>query len=79
MQIGQIQKIGIDGNRALLELRINPEVPIFAETCASPQMKGLLGEKFSSCASPRQGRRCPRARRSPASTRASTSARRSTR
>ncbi|WAS95913.1 MlaD family protein [Nannocystis punicea] len=59
VQIGQIQKIGIDGNRALLELRINPEVPIFAETCASPQMKGLLGEKFLQLRQPDTGTPLP--------------------
>ncbi|MCY1009131.1 MlaD family protein [Nannocystis pusilla] len=59
VQIGQIQKIGIDGNRALLELRINPEVPIFAETCASPQMKGLLGEKFLQLRQPEAGTPLP--------------------
>lgn len=59
VQIGQIQKIGIDGNRALLELRINPDVPIFAETCASPQMKGLLGEKFLQLRQPEAGTPLP--------------------
>ncbi|MCY1071128.1 MlaD family protein [Nannocystis sp. RBIL2] len=59
VQIGQIQKIGIDGNRALLELRIDPDVPIFAETCASPQMKGLLGEKFLQLRQPGAGTPLP--------------------
>ncbi|MDC0721026.1 MlaD family protein [Nannocystis bainbridge] len=59
VQIGQIKKIGIDGNKALLELRINPDVPIFAETCASPQMKGLLGEKFLHLRQPDSGTTLP--------------------
>lgn len=59
VQIGQIRKIGIDGNQALLDLRINPDVPIFAETCASPQMKGLLGEKFLHLRQPKSGTPLP--------------------
>jgi phospholipid/cholesterol/gamma-HCH transport system substrate-binding protein len=59
VQIGEIKKIGIDGNEALLELRIDPEVPIFAETCASPQMKGLLGEKYLHLRQPRSGTQLP--------------------
>jgi len=59
VQIGQIKKIGIDGNQALLELRIDPEVQIFAETCASPQMKGLLGEKFLHLRQPTSGTPLP--------------------
>lgn len=59
VQIGQIKKIGIDGNEALLDLRINPDVTIFAETCASPQMKGLLGEKFLHLRQPKTGTPLP--------------------
>lgn len=59
VQIGQIRKIGIDGNVALLDLRINPEVQVFAETCASPQMKGLLGEKFLHLRQPATGTPLP--------------------
>ncbi|MDC0675859.1 MlaD family protein [Nannocystis radixulma] len=59
VQIGQIKKIGIDGNQALLELRIDPEVQLFAETCASPQMKGLLGEKFLHLRQPTGGTPLP--------------------
>lgn len=59
VQVGQIRKIGIEGNEAVLELRINPEVKIFAEVCASPQMKGLLGEKFLQLRQPRTGTPLP--------------------
>ena len=59
VQIGQIRAIGIDGNEALLDLRINPEVQMFAETCASPQMKGLLGEKFLHLRQPLSGTPLP--------------------
>lgn len=59
VQIGQIRKIGIDGNEAVLDLRINPDVQVFAEACASPQMKGLLGEKFLQLRQPKVGTPLP--------------------
>lgn len=55
VMVGQIRRISVDGNEALVELRINPEVRIFAASCASPQMKGLLGEKFLQIRQPPAG------------------------
>lgn len=56
VQVGHIKKISVDGNEAVLDLKIHPEVTLFDEACASPQMKGLLGEKFLQVRQPRAGR-----------------------
>lgn len=46
VQVGKIQRMDIDGNEALLELRVDSRHKIFADVCASDQIKGMLGEKF---------------------------------
>lgn len=46
VQIGQIRKIYVEGNQAVLDLQIDASTAVYTDACASPQMKGLLGEKF---------------------------------
>lgn len=46
VQVGRIQRMDIEGNEALLELRVDGRHKIFSEVCASDQIKGMLGEKF---------------------------------
>ena len=46
VQVGRIQRMDIEGNEALLELRIDGRHRIYTEVCASDQIKGMLGEKF---------------------------------
>ncbi len=46
VQVGRINRMDIEGNEALLELRIDGRHRIFTEVCASDQIKGMLGEKF---------------------------------
>ena len=46
VQVGRIQRMDIEGNEALLELRIDRRHRIYTEVCASDQIKGMLGEKF---------------------------------
>jgi phospholipid/cholesterol/gamma-HCH transport system substrate-binding protein len=44
--VGTITKIRLVDNKALLELKIDPEVPLYSGDCVQPWPKSLLGEKY---------------------------------
>ncbi len=46
VQVGNATKLDLKDSRARLELRINPEVSIPADSVASVRTRGLIGEKF---------------------------------
>lgn len=44
--VGTIASIRLQDNKAVLELRVNPEVALYGGDCVQPWPKSLLGEKF---------------------------------
>lgn len=46
VEVGRVAKIGVEGDRARLLLRVDPEVILFANSHAQVRAKSLLGEKY---------------------------------
>lgn len=59
VQIGKIMRLDVDGNQAIVELRIDGKRKILEGTCASDQIKGMLGEKFLQLRQPKEGPELP--------------------
>jgi ABC-type transporter Mla subunit MlaD len=59
VQIGKIVRLDVEGNQAKVELRIDGRHKILEGTCASDQIKGMLGEKFLQLRQPKDGPELP--------------------
>lgn len=46
VDVGKVERIRVEGNRAVIELRIRKGTPVFADACAAVHIKGMLGEKY---------------------------------
>ena len=48
VQVGQVKRIGLDGERALVTLAIQPRVKVYKDAIASIKTRGLIGDKYVS-------------------------------
>jgi phospholipid/cholesterol/gamma-HCH transport system substrate-binding protein len=55
VQVGKIVRLDVEGNQARVEMRIDGKHKILEGTCASDQIKGMLGEKFLQLRQPKEG------------------------
>lgn len=55
VQVGKIVRLDVEGNQAKVEMRIDGKYKILEGTCASDQIKGMLGEKFLQLRQPKDG------------------------
>ncbi len=55
--IGTIQDVRLEGDRARVDIRVNPDVPLFEDAAVSKQSASLLGEFYLSLAPGTSGRR----------------------
>jgi ABC-type transporter Mla subunit MlaD len=46
VDVGKVARIHVEGNQAVIELRIRKDTIVFADACAAVHIKGMLGEKF---------------------------------
>jgi phospholipid/cholesterol/gamma-HCH transport system substrate-binding protein len=46
VQVGQIRRIGLDGERAVVTISLQPGVKVYGDAIASIKTRGLLGEKY---------------------------------
>ncbi len=46
VEVGKVEQIHVDGNMAVIDLRIRPGTSVWADACAAVHIKGMLGEKF---------------------------------
>lgn len=46
VDVGKVDRIHVEGNRAVIDLRIRKGTPVFADACAAVHIKGMLGEKY---------------------------------
>lgn len=46
VEVGKITRISLADNRAVVEIRIERDVPLYGGDCAKPRPKSLLGEKY---------------------------------
>jgi ABC-type transporter Mla subunit MlaD len=46
VEVGRVQSIRLEDNRAVLEIAIDRAVQLYAADCAKPRPKSLLGEKY---------------------------------
>lgn len=55
VQVGKITRLDVEGNKAIVEMRVEGRYKILEGTCASDQIKGMLGEKFLQLRQPKEG------------------------
>ena len=46
VQVGQVKRIGLDGDRALVVMAIDPKVKVYKDAIASIKTRGLIGDKY---------------------------------
>lgn len=46
VDVGKVARIHVEGNEAVIDLRIRKDTTVFADACAAVHIKGMLGEKF---------------------------------
>lgn len=55
VDVGKVERIRVDGNEAVIELRIRPGTTVFTGACAAVHIKGMLGEKYLGITQTRSG------------------------
>ena len=48
VQVGQVKKIGLNGDRAVVSFTVTPGVKLYGDAIASIKTRGLIGDKFVS-------------------------------
>lgn len=48
VQVGQVKKIGLNGERALVSFTLDPGVKLYGDAIASIKTRGLIGDKYVS-------------------------------
>ncbi len=46
VEVGKVEKIRVDGNQAVIDVRVRRGITVFADACAAVHIKGMLGEKY---------------------------------
>ena len=46
VQVGQVKRIGLDGDRAVVTISIQPGVKVYGDAIASVKTRGLIGDKY---------------------------------
>lgn len=46
VDVGKVARIHVEGNEAVIDLRIRKDTTVFADACAAVHIKGMLGEKY---------------------------------
>lgn len=46
VEVGKVERIFVDGNEAVIDLRVRKGTRVFADACAAVHIKGMLGEKY---------------------------------
>ena len=48
VQVGQVKRIALDGERELVTLAVHPEIKVYEDAIASIKTRGLIGDKYVS-------------------------------
>ena len=46
VQVGQVKRIALDGEHAVVTLAVNPDVKVYQDAIASIKTRGLIGDKY---------------------------------
>ena len=46
VEVGKVEHIHVDGNIAVIDIRVRPGTNVWSEACAAVHIKGMLGEKY---------------------------------
>jgi ABC-type transporter Mla subunit MlaD len=46
VDVGKVARIHVEGNQAVIDVRIRKDTTVFADACAAVHIKGMLGEKY---------------------------------
>ncbi|MBA3546667.1 MAG: MCE family protein [Nannocystis sp.] len=59
VDVGKVDRIHVEGNRAVIDIRIRKGTTVFADACAAVHIKGMLGEKYLGIDQPAEGQPLP--------------------
>ncbi len=59
VEVGKVEKIHVEGNQAVIDLRIRPGTNVWKDACAAVHIKGMLGEKYLGIAQAMEGEPMP--------------------
>lgn len=59
VEVGKVESIHVEGNQAIIDLRIRPGTNVWKEACAAVHIKGMLGEKYLGIAQAMEGEPMP--------------------
>ncbi len=46
VEVGKVEQIHVEGNVAVIDIRVRPGTNVWSEACAAVHIKGMLGEKY---------------------------------
>jgi hypothetical protein len=46
VEVGKVEQIHVEGNVAVIDIRVRPGTNVWADACAAVHIKGMLGEKY---------------------------------
>jgi ABC-type transporter Mla subunit MlaD len=46
VDVGKVDRIHVEGNVAVIDIRVRKDTAVFADACAAVHIKGMLGEKY---------------------------------
>lgn len=46
VEVGKVEQIHVEGNIAVIDIRVRPGTNVWADACAAVHIKGMLGEKY---------------------------------
>ncbi len=46
VEVGKVEQIHVEGNIAVIDIRVRPGTNVWSEACAAVHIKGMLGEKY---------------------------------
>ncbi len=59
VEVGKVERILVDGNEAVIDVRVRNGTRVFADACAAVHIKGMLGEKYLGITQDKQGADMP--------------------
>lgn len=59
VEVGKVEQIHVEGNIAVIDIRVRPGTNVWSEACAAVHIKGMLGEKYLGISQAMEGTKMP--------------------
>lgn len=59
VEVGKVEQIHVEGNIAVIDIRVRPGTNVWADACAAVHIKGMLGEKYLGISQAMEGTQMP--------------------